>query len=511
MAPVTRHSARDRAPGTPQQRDNSLIHGIAKPAGIRKRLKPDKPDKQKAAPVESSPEDLDSTTPASLPPDMDMDTESIDQPPSALPEPQSPDGQLDHELTEHVSNILQARATREKEEDDDILEILTLLDKKISSMKQKEQPRALSFGKALHTFVQRFFTQSTAKIQDQGPTANPAPASPPQTYAAAIESKSDSKTTGKSYTTPPKLERPLRLFLRLPTDHPARQASPYAVLQKLRNNLGPTATDTIKEIQHVPTGLAIGPKDTQSGQILLNKKEEIQRTIQGSNAESEQKWAIFVIPGAIKQYTGYDGSIVNVSEQAAREEFKLQTGFSPLKLHWSRKSQEHNMNNTSTIILAVPEAAASEIPPWIHFFGKNLRIRRKFINPKIQQCARCWDFHNPRTCTRQPKCRLCGAKDHIEETHEESQTCNNTHKCANCYGPAPADHAHCPVRPSFKQGAIVRVPKTQVAAIRRTEIGQQQSVQSKKAADNTQDNQSNPDSISRVTDPERVPNPTTLQ
>lgn len=122
------------------------------------------------------------------------------------------------------------------------------------------------------------------------------PLNNPQTYAAAIESKSDSKTTRKSYTTPPKLGRPLRLFLRLPTDHPARQASPYAVLQKLRDDLGPTATNTIKEIQHVPTGLAIGPRDSHSGQILLDKKEEIQQTIQGSNAESEQKWAIFVIP-----------------------------------------------------------------------------------------------------------------------------------------------------------------------------------------------------------------------
>src|SRR5699024_3573447 len=179
----------------------------------------------------------------------------IDQPSSALPESQNPDEQLDHELTGHVSTVLQARAMREKEEDDDILEILTILDKKISSMKQREHPRALSFGKALHTFVQRFFTQSTANTQYQGPTVNLAPASPPRTYAAAVESKPDSKNTRKSYTTPPKPERPLRLFLRLPTDHPARQASPYAVLQRLRDNLGPTTIDTIKEIQHVPTGL----------------------------------------------------------------------------------------------------------------------------------------------------------------------------------------------------------------------------------------------------------------
>src|SRR5699024_7662012 len=69
----------------------------------------------------------------------------------------------------------------------------------------------------------------------------------------------------------------------------------------LHGSLDPAVTDTIKEIQNVPTGLAIGPKDTQSGQILLGKKEDIQQVIQGSNAELEQKWAIFVIPSAIKQ------------------------------------------------------------------------------------------------------------------------------------------------------------------------------------------------------------------
>ncbi|ODM20668.1 hypothetical protein SI65_03721 [Aspergillus cristatus] len=202
----------------------------------------------------------------------------------------------------------------------------------------------------------------------------PASARPPQTFATATAPKSNSQNIRKPHNTSPKPERPLRLFLRLPTDHPARHASPHAALQKLRSSLDPAVTDTIKEIQHIPTGLAIGPKDAQGGQVLLNRKEEIQQVIQGSNAESEQKWAIFVIPGAIKQYMGYDGSAVTVSEQAAKEEFKLQTGTSPLKLHWSRKSHLSNTDNTATIILAVPEAAAPRIPHWIHFFGKNLRI-----------------------------------------------------------------------------------------------------------------------------------------
>ncbi|ODM22045.1 hypothetical protein SI65_02891 [Aspergillus cristatus] len=151
MAPVTRLLARDHAPGTPQQQDDSPIHGTAKPAKIRKRPKPEKPDKQNTAPglerlqaleavnqrvappAESIQDNLDTAPPASLPSDRDI--EMIDQTLSVLPEPQSPDEQLNHGLISHVSTLLQAQASKEKQEDKEILEILSLLDKKVSSMK----------------------------------------------------------------------------------------------------------------------------------------------------------------------------------------------------------------------------------------------------------------------------------------------------------------------------------------------------------------------------------------
>ena len=448
MPPVTRHSTRGHASGGPRYGDSPREQGIATLVKARRHRKPEKPDKQ----TEEDPGEPNASSAAPAPPNMDMEVET--EAPLTTPQPQSPNEQLGLELTKHANIALQTRAAKEKEEDKEILEILTLLDKKVSSMKQRSLARASSFGNALQIFVHNYFTQPGTNTRDQGPTTNPGPASPPMTYATiSSTSKSESKSTKKTYTAPTKPERPLRLFLRLPTDHPARHASPHAALQKLHSSLDPAITDTIKEIQHVPTGLAIGPKSTQAGQILHSKKEEIQQVIQGSNAELEQKWAIFVIPGAIKQYIGYDGSMVTVSEQAAKEEFKLQTGVTPLKLHWSRKDHIHNTENTATMILATPESAISDVPHWIHFFGRNLRIRRKNINPKVQQCARCWDFHNPRTCTRQPKCRICGAKDHTEQDHKES-----TQRCANCLGPAPADHA---------------------AAIRRIESKQQQTPPSK--------------------------------
>ncbi|ODM23017.1 hypothetical protein SI65_00606 [Aspergillus cristatus] len=449
MPPVTRHSARGHASVGPRYGDSPREQGLAALVKAREHRKLEKPDNQ----MEGGTGEPNASPPPPTP--LFMDYEMATQTPSAMLEPQCPNKQLDFKLGKNASIALQARAKKEKEEDKEILEFLNLLDKKLSSMEQKSLPRASSFGKALQTFVHKYFTQPGANANNQGHTADPAPASLPKTYANAIPlAKSDNKT-GK---------QPV-------------------------------------EIQHVPTGLAIGPKDVQSTEILLDKKYDIQQVIQGSNAELEQKWAIFVIPGALKQYIGYDGSMVTVSEQAAKEEFKLQTGTMPLKLHWSRKSQEHspNTDNTATMVLAVPETSASRIPPWIHFFGKNLRIRRKAITPKVQQCARCWDYHNPRSCTRRPKCWLCGAKDHTEEDHKES-----TQQCANCLRPAPADHAQCPVQPSIKQGILVQVPKTQVAAIRRIESSQQRTPPSKNVEDSNQDKQTDTDASSKNTAVEAV-------
>lgn len=259
-----------------------------------------------------------------------------------------------------------------------------------------------------------------------------------------------------------KLEKPHRLFLRIPEDHPARQASPHAVTEILRANLAPAYTSAIKEIQHVPSGLAIWPRDNLGGQLLLEGKELLEKAIQGSQAELEQRWAIYILPGVPTEYTGYDGSPVTISEHMALAEFKIQTNIQPLKLHRSKRDPQ-----SSTLIMATLEDETDKVPSWVHLFGKNIRIKQKTFHPKIIQCPICWDFHNPRTCTRSPRCRTCGDTGHSEESHPVAETGEKgTPRCTNCCGPFPADHLNCPTRPKTTQGIIVRPTKAQTSAIR---------------------------------------------
>lgn len=78
---------------------------------------------------------------------------------------------------------------------------------------------------------------------------------------------------------PVRAEKPPRLFLRLPQDHPARRASPYASLETLRAHLDETSAAALKEVRQVPSGLAIQPKDGIGAQLLIERKDLLERVI----------------------------------------------------------------------------------------------------------------------------------------------------------------------------------------------------------------------------------------
>src|SRR5699024_8218103 len=160
-------------------------------------------------------------------------------------------------------------------------------------------------------------------------------------------------------------------------------------------HLDRTRSAAVKEVQQVPSGLAIWPRDGLGLQLLMECRETLEGLIQGAKVEAEQEWAVFVLPNAPLEYTGYDGAQVPISDHTALDEFKLQTGLSPLKFYRSIKNPY-----STTFIMATPEDQACTVPKWTHLFGRNVQIKRKLPRARIEQCTQCWDYHNPRTCTR---------------------------------------------------------------------------------------------------------------
>ncbi|ODM15018.1 hypothetical protein SI65_09513 [Aspergillus cristatus] len=140
----------------------------------------------------------------------------------------------------------------------------------------------------------------------------------------------------------------------------------------LRKHLDKTCSTAVKEIQQVPSSLAIWPRDGLGLHLLTERKEALESFIQGAKAEVEQNWAIFALPNAPQEYTSYDRTQVPITEHMALEEFKLQTGLSPLKFYQSSKNPL-----SGTLIMAVPENQAQIVPKWVHLYGKNVQIKRK--------------------------------------------------------------------------------------------------------------------------------------
>ncbi|ODM23007.1 hypothetical protein SI65_00596 [Aspergillus cristatus] len=140
----------------------------------------------------------------------------------------------------------------------------------------------------------------------------------------------------------------------------------------LRKHLDNTCSTAVREIQHVPSGLAIWPKDGPGPHLLTERREALESLIQGAKTEIEQKWTIFALPNAPQEYTGYDGAQVPISEHIALDEFKLQTSLSPLKFYRSSKNPL-----SGTLIMVVPEDQAQAVPKWVHLFGKTVQVKLK--------------------------------------------------------------------------------------------------------------------------------------
>lgn len=301
------------------------------------------------------------------------------------------------------------------------------------------------------------------------PTTSPGPkgvdsAKRSKTFAAVAKSAAGAPTALK-----PKDLR--RIFVRLDENHPARSASPYAIRQVLRDKLGETVASLIHDVSRVQSGLAILPQTPLGEQILNNNVSGIQKALEGSHVDVEDKWAVFVIPDVPRSYTAFDKDPVVVTEETALEEFKIQVpGVQPIKFYWSKKSTDQTVG---TLVVAVSEAEAGKIPFKIQLFSHKTIIKRKHAKITLERCDRCWDMHNPRNCTRTSRCRLCASTAHLTADHPAE---DNARRCCNCDGPHPADHTGCSALPRVERGQVVRPSRSQVKAMRKIGARERQRV-----------------------------------
>ncbi|KAI0999821.1 hypothetical protein K3495_g8376 [Podosphaera aphanis] len=242
-----------------------------------------------------------------------------------------------------------------------------------------------------------------------------------------------------------------RLFLRMEQDATERLISAYPLLLHYRKFLGANAS-LLKEVQHVPSGIALRPSSEDAASRLesLFSVGIKEGKLKGSTGiEKAQNLVSYLLTSIPRSFTALDDNnqLTNypITEDLVRAELIEEKGLSYL----ARFPIE-------TIL-----------PRKFYLFGVEVLSRQLAKRTSVIQCSRYFQWHNERVCSRAPRCRLCGSIEHLEANHQPygPHPHHYTPRCIHCHGPHPADAPECPLRPR-RNG--LKLSKVQISQIRQT-------------------------------------------
>ena len=147
-----------------------------------------------------------------------------------------------------------------------------------------------------------------------------------------------------------------------------------------------------------------------------------------------------------------DGSTVEVTPGLALEDIQFETGTTPKRVAWTKKSLLNPAQEGSMVV-----SFASPVRGF-RLFSTSTVARLIKGTPKINQCNRCWGFHDQRKCNRDAKCPQCASKDHV--------SCQETPRCCNCRGPHNASDSNCPAKPIVRRGITFHPTRIESARFR---------------------------------------------
>ncbi|KAI0992890.1 hypothetical protein K3495_g15294, partial [Podosphaera aphanis] len=167
--------------------------------------------------------------------------------------------------------------------------------------------------------------------------------------------------------------------------------------------------------------------------------------------EKPDNHTAFRLSGVPRSYAGYDGSNIvmeTIDAAVVAEALADLTKVAPINVLESRGSSYSEYSPTKSWIVLYPKG--SNLSRSLPLFG--VRVSAKLLpqRTRVPQCGRCFGWHNERSCSRFPRCRICSSTHHVEKGHI---SCNPVvahecpPKCANCHGPHPADSLECLLRP----------------------------------------------------------------
>ncbi|KID80961.1 hypothetical protein MGU_11637 [Metarhizium guizhouense ARSEF 977] len=228
----------------------------------------------------------------------------------------------------------------------------------------------------------------------------------------------------------------------------------------LKDKLAITSQD-IQDIKPTNTGWAIVARNEKIQQLILEKQNEWGPCIDLDIAEKQIPWHTYLIKNFPKTLHSWDGTLLDF-EETIEEEIEAQTGQKPERWHVSQKPNNEDPTKATLVISFLKPLNSN-----FRLLGQGSYSFKLTKPKKLSQCTHCWNFHPPTRCIATKVCVRCGVKN---DGHS-ADSCDNTTKCANCYGAHEANYENCYARPQKLCDNFQKLSKTQLIYARR--LGQE--------------------------------------
>jgi hypothetical protein len=262
---------------------------------------------------------------------------------------------------------------------------------------------------------------------------------------------------------PTKKREDRRLLVAVERSALLNRPEPFALRQELCAKITGITLASIPLITPTRTGWAITPSDLKTRDLLTTEENSriLLRILSGTAVRQPETWYNYAVPGVPFTMRQLSGNIVTNSAELVTEEVVAQTQETPISCRPSRHGPNPESNRITWIV-----SFLAPVRPFRLFNSSELSkpIDKK---PAIgRHDPGCQGFCNPAKCTRYQRCNNCSTRI---DMHDGPAGANCTHdaRCANCHGPFPAGHDHCPAAPRRKNGKTIKPTKKELDIIRR--------------------------------------------
>lgn len=284
---------------------------------------------------------------------------------------------------------------------------------------------------------------------------------------ATTTSRGQGSTLARQQSKEIKTERQdRRVFITMELTQLLDRPEPYAIRRAICDRFGSKlAMADIPSVSPIKTGWALLPSSFKVREALLSPegRELIISALGATGVREPEKWLNYAVPGVPLTLQSLERTLVNVTTALIAEEVFSQTKCEPTNVRISRHGANH-VTGTATFIVSFTKTVRS-----FRLFSSEQSKLIEHKQPITRHDPGCQGYCTPLKCTRAARCVKCSVRvdQHEGGAARAGANCTQPDRCANCFGPFPASHDHCPAKPKRHLGNLIRLTRKEQDKIRK--------------------------------------------